>query len=148
MREEVKRQLIAPLSAQALSAFTSPNYLSDSYTMPIVELVAQPTSSMAVAIDLSTGWWSTRLYLLAAIGQELGDLRRIVILDEGAFVGMVSTNSVWSALRRIHRQADAFEKRVLSRAPGPDVRQTARRYLEQEWNAILGAKPGDLDLDL
>lgn len=147
MRQEIERQLVAPLSATTLSSFTYPTYLSDSHTMPIVELVGQPAPALAAAIDLSTTWWSTRLYLLAAIGQELGDLRRIVVLDweedEQRFVGMVSAGAVRQALRRIHPQADRFEKRVLVRTPGPDVRQTARNYLEQEWNKILGASPGD-----
>ncbi|MEJ2153925.1 MAG: DUF4062 domain-containing protein [Desulfobacteraceae bacterium] len=97
MRNEMMRQLVAPLGSKETGVFTTPDYLSDSYTMPIVELV----------------------------------------------VGMVSTGSLRSALRRIHRQADLFERRVLSRPPGPDVTQTARNYLEVEWNKIVGAKPLD-----
>lgn len=143
MRNEMMRQLVAPLGSKETGVFTTPDYLSDSYTMPIVELVSKPRPLTAVSIDLSTTWWSTRLYLLAAVGEALGELRRVVILNKKKFVGMVSTGSLRSALRRIHRQADLFERRVLSRPPGPDVTQTARNYLEVEWNKIVGAKPLD-----
>lgn len=148
MQAEVRRQLIAPWSAATLASFTMPAPMNDSLLMPILDLVSQPAPAMAAAIDLSTTWWSTRLYLLAAVGQALVDLRRIVILDkdkEGGherFVGIVSTSSVRSALRRIHPEAENFEKNVLSGTPGTDVRQTARQYLEVEWSRIVGAAPG------
>jgi hypothetical protein len=147
MRAEIRRQIVAPYSAAMLASFTFQAYLNDSHTMPVVELVSQPTPALAAAIDISTTWWSTRLYLLAAIGQTLGDLRRIVVLDrvqdKVRFAGMLSASAVRSVTRRIHPQADSFEKGVLSQTATQDVRQTARRYLEQEWNAILGANPGD-----
>lgn len=146
MQAEVKRQLIAPWSAATLASFTLPVPMNESLFAPILNLVSQPALAVAAAVDLSTTWWSTRLYLLAAVGQKLGDLRRIVFLDkkEGheRFVGIVSANSVRSALRRIHPEAETFEKEVLSGAPGSDVRQTARRYLETEWHRILTATPG------
>ncbi len=147
MRAEIRRQLVAPLSATVLATFTTPDYLNDSHTMPLIDLVSKPTPTLVAAVDIHTTWWSTRLYLLAAIGQKLGDLRRIIVVDadqgKQRFVGMASASSVRSALRRIHPQADNFERRILSKIAGPDVRETARRYLQQEWNAILGAAPGD-----
>jgi hypothetical protein len=146
MQAEVKRQLIAPWSAAALASFTQPVPMNESLFEPILDLVSQPALAVAAAVDLSTTWWSTRLYLLAAVGQKLGDLRRIVFLDkeEGheRFVGIVSANSVRSALRRFHPEAEQFEKEVLSGAPGSDVRQTARHYLKKEWHRILTATPG------
>jgi hypothetical protein len=146
MQAEVKRQLIAPWSAAALASFTMPVPMNESLLAPILNLVSQPALAVAAAVDLSTTWWSTRLYLLAAVGQKLGDLRRIVFLDKKKgherFVGIVSANAVRSALRRIHPEAERFEKEVLSGAPGSDVRQTARQYLETEWHRILKATPG------
>lgn len=141
MRREFRRQLVAPWSKETLPSFTAPAPLSTSHIMPLVDLVAAPTPALAVRIDLSTIWWSTRLYLLAAVGQKLGDLRRIVIVHKEneceRFVGMASASAVRSALRRVHPQAEQFESGVLSRAPGPDVRATAEHYLTREWNALL-----------
>jgi hypothetical protein len=143
MRKEFRRQIITPISAAHLSVFTAPTYLSDSHTMPIVDMVAEPKPPVAACISLATEWWSTRLYLLAAVGQALGNLSRIVFLDNETFIGMASAVSVRNALRRIHPQADQFERTVLSCGHGTDVRDTARTWLERDWNKILGAKPGD-----
>ncbi|HEY6548683.1 MAG TPA: DUF4062 domain-containing protein, partial [Vicinamibacteria bacterium] len=143
MRKEVRRQIITPISATHLNAFTAPTYLSDSHTMPIVDMVGQREPPLAACISLATEWWSTRLYLLAAVGQALGNLSRIVFLDDERFIGMASATSVRNALRRIHPQAEQFERTVLSVGPGSDVRDTARGWLERDWNKILRAKPGD-----
>lgn len=145
MRREFQRQIVAPWSAATLSSFTQPYHLNESLTKPLVHLVSASTPPLAAAIDLSTTWWSTRLYLLAAIGQKLGDLRRIVVVqkegDRERFVGMASTSSVRAALSRIHPEAQRFEADFLSRTSGTDVRQMAKNYLEQDWNAAVS--PGN-----
>lgn len=142
MRAEIRRQLIAPVSAQLIETFTYQSYLSDSLTMPIMDLVSSRRPPQAATIDLTTTWWSTRLFLLAALGQKLGNLERILVFDEDGYVGLVSTTSIRHTLRRVHKEADLFEKIILSQTPSSDVRQTAEKYLEG-WNKILKATPGD-----
>jgi hypothetical protein len=41
----------------------------------------------ALKIDLATTWWSTRLYLLAALADRLTQVRRILIVDTSPAVG-------------------------------------------------------------
>jgi len=142
MRAEVQKQLIAPVSAQLIETFTDQSYLSDSHTMPIMELVASRRPPQAATINLKTTWWSTRLFLLAALGQKLGSLERILVFDEEGYIGMVSATSIRSTLRQIHKEADLFEKRILSQAPSSDIRQTTEKYING-WNKILKAEPGD-----
>ena len=142
MRRELRDRLISPVGASLLQTFTAHDYLSDSYTMPILDLVSARQPPKAAVIDIGTRWWSTRLFLLAALGQMLGRLERILIFDEGRFVGLVSTGTVRIGLGRVHSEAAAWEKRVLRRTPIPDVRAVAEGYLE-EWNVVLKADPGD-----
>jgi len=52
----------------------------------------------ALMVDLDTTWWSTRLYLTAALAERLTNVRRFVIARGGAFVGLVSTRQVLSTL--------------------------------------------------
>lgn len=141
MRHELKARLLDPVGNLAI--FTNPHYLSDSYTMPIADLVSMTPPAVVASIDLSTNWWSTRLFLLAAVGATLGALQRIVFFNTDAFVGMASTRAVRINLRRIHAEADQFERRVLSRRPGADVWQTAQNWLERDWNAVIKAPLGD-----
>jgi len=140
MRSEVQRQLVDIMGN--IDIFTTNEYLNDSATMPIVDLAEQSSRPPAVMIDLMNPWWSTRLYLLAAVGQEMWDLQRIIILENQKFVGIVSAASVRSVLRRIHKEAEKFDVRVLPAVAGADVRQIAESYL-LKWNSIIGAQPGD-----
>jgi len=140
MRSEVQRQLVDITGG--IDIFTENQYLSDSATMPIVALAEQASRPPAVMIDLINPWWSTRLYLLAAVGQEMWDLQRIIIIENHKFAGLVSASSVRSVLRRIHKEAEKFDVKVLPAVAGADVSQIAESYL-LKWNSIIGAQPGD-----
>ena len=152
MKRSVKRRLLTPLSSSTVASAlgypgprtVAPRYLNDSYLMPLKEMLTGSTTAEAATIDISTTWWSTRLYLLAALGQVVGGLRAIVVLDAGAFVGVASTTSIRRALRSEHRHADRYERTVLSQPPAGDISQTLDRYL-LGWNRIMGAhgSPGD-----
>jgi hypothetical protein len=144
MRGEVKRQLVDITGN--IDIFTMNEYLTDSATMPIVALAEQSSRPPAVMIDLINPWWSTRLYLLAAVGQEMWDLQRIIILENQRFSGIVSAASVRSVLRRIHKEAEKFDVRVLPAVAGADVRQIAESYL-LKWNSIIGAQPDDVSAE-
>lgn len=138
LRSEVQQQLISPLGAQIIEAFTGAGMLTDSHTMPILNLLASPKPERAVVIDISSVWWSTRLYLLAALGQRLGDLQRIIVRDKDGFVGLVSSTTVRNTLRRIHSQANRFESQVLSRAAGSDVGRFAQDCIGR-WNSFFAS---------
>jgi len=144
MRREVQRQLIDITGN--IDIFTTNEYLTDSATMPIVSLARQSNRPPAVMIDLINPWWSTRLYLLAAVGQEMWGLQRIIVLEDQKFAGLVSAASVRSVLRRIHKEAERFDVKVLPSVVGADVSQIAESYL-LKWNSIIGAQPGDVSAE-
>jgi hypothetical protein len=141
LRDKVRDQLISPVGAQLMQAFTMGGTLNDSHTMPIMDLLTAARPEQAVAIDISTLWWSTRLYLLAALGQQLGMLQRIVIFDGDAFVGLISTTMVRNTLRRIHAQANRFEAQVLGRATGSDISRVVQSCIDR-WNALFASHAG------
>lgn len=136
MRKEIMQHMIAPLSREVGDAFMVPGQLDESTGEEIVDWVSTSTTSPTVEIDLEKTWWSTRLYLLAAMGQELSALQRIIIYDHGKFVGAVSTGMVRLVLRRIHPEVDRFDQDVLGKQLGADRRKTAERFL-QEWRKRL-----------
>ncbi|MET0026390.1 MAG: DUF4062 domain-containing protein [Candidatus Thiodiazotropha sp.] len=140
MRTEVHRQLVNITGN--IDFFTANEYLTDSATMPIVALAEHSSRPPAVMIDLANPWWSTRLYLLAAIGEEMWGLQRIVILEKQQFAGMVSASSARRALRTLHKEAEKFDTKVLPTAAGADVRNIAENHLSK-WNSIISAEPGD-----
>ena len=141
LRDKVRDQLISPVGAQLMQAFTMGGTLSDSHTLPIVDLLTSARPEQAVAIDISTLWWSTRLYLLAALGQQLGALQRILIFDGDGFVGLLSTTMARATLRRIHSQANRFETQVLGRAAGTDVNRLVQGCIDR-WNALFASQAG------
>ena len=64
------------------------------------------------------------------------------MFDDDGYIGMVSTTTVRRTLRQVHKEADLFEKRILSQKPSSDVWRTTEAYLNS-WNKILKAEPGD-----
>lgn len=140
LRAEVQQQLVSPLSAQIIEAFTGAGMLTDSQMMPILNLLTSAQPERAVLIDVSSTWWSTRLYLLAALGQQLGDLQRILVLNNDDFVGILSSTTIRTILRRVHSQANRFENQVLNRAGGSDVTRIAKEYIDR-WNRFFDASP-------
>jgi hypothetical protein len=66
----------------------------------IVDAVAK--RQHALKIDLKYGWWSTRLYLIAALAERLTHVRRILIIKTGLsaeeFIGRISTAAIQSII--------------------------------------------------
>ena len=137
LRREVEDQRVDV--AGGIDVFTENAFLTDSATMPIVELARLSQAPLAVTIDLKNPWWSTRLYLLAAIGQTMWSLQRIIVLEKKRFAGMVSAASARRVLRGLHKEADRFETSVLSKSQGTDIQQIVDHYLAG-WNKVLRAK--------
>jgi Domain of unknown function (DUF4062) len=71
---------------------------SDPY-QGIRQTIFNAGSQRALKIDLATGWWSTRLYLTAALAERLTQARRIVIVRNNDFVGLLSTNRIITELQ-------------------------------------------------
>ena len=71
----------------------------------IGELIADPDGIVLLRADLGDGkaWWSTRIFLLAALASDYTGIQRIVFVDEGArqhFIGLSTPMSARLALAR------------------------------------------------
>lgn len=79
----------------------------------------------ALKIDLTTTWWSTRLYLIATLAERLTQARRIIVVDSSAvsepapapsqpvaerFVGQLSTSAVVTTIGPRVRELRTFER--------------------------------------
>ncbi len=104
----------------------------------------------ALKIDLESTWWSTRLYLIAALAERFTGVRRILVVDSrsttpaGAvppapatplghqerFVGQLSTGSILATIRPMVPAVRKFETALRARP-------TAYRILDDEIVQIL-----------
>lgn len=100
-------------------------------------------------IDLRDPWWSTRLYLIAALSERLTQVRRILVvrsdppagaeLPNAAFVGQIATATVIATIRPMVPALATFERWLLEQpAEHGDVRAIAQRYLVQGWAPAFG----------
>ena len=110
----------------------------------------------ALKIDLETTWWSTRLYLIAALAHRLTQARRILVVhtmpvdsgsqqDEEHFIGQLSTQSVLST---IGPKVPALRKfgRWLQRRPIEYSEFDAEiDALLDGWRAAFDGSPGAYD---
>lgn len=120
--------------------------ISDSGRMPLDLLVGATPSPEVAQIDIGTTWWSTRLYILAAVADLLTDVRRIAINEGGEFVGLVSTQHVRRMLRIIHPEIDRFEREQLP-LPLPASSPDALSEIVRRWEAVLGEQPGQWSME-
>jgi Domain of unknown function (DUF4062) len=110
--------------------------ITDSGRMPLDELVgARPAPEVAI-IDIQTTWWSTRLYILAAVADLLTDASRIVINEGDDFVGMVSTTHIRQMLRALHPEIDRFEREQVPLPLPPDPMSALSEILRR-WREVL-----------
>lgn len=79
------RQLeLQPANALESTAGNTLNSSAESGIKPAILNVGE--NQCALKIDLATIWWSTRLYLLAALAERLTQVRRILIVDAAGAV--------------------------------------------------------------
>jgi len=86
----------------------------------ITQSIATSASQRTIKINLSTGWWSTRLFLLAFMSIRLNRIRRILITEtrstgdgpsEETFVGLLPTETAVSTLGALHPILRKFASR-------------------------------------
>ena len=116
----LRRQMIensAMIHSGAIQGIAAACAVDDSGLMPLQDLVGTTPSPEVAMIDIQTIWWSTRLYFLAAVGDLLTDVRRIVITEAGDFVGMTSTSYVRRMLGNLHPEIARFERDISKPLP-------------------------------
>lgn len=111
----------------------------------------------ALKINLSTTWWSTRLYLIAALAERLTQVRRILIVDSGMaatqgggappsleerFVGQLSIGAILSTIESRVPALGEFQKKLKERGVGfSDVKAEIHALLNL-WREAFGDPPG------
>ena len=129
----------------------------DSAIPTIIEMITDARDWPALPLELGPpGWWSTRLYLMAALTERLTDVRQLVFTQGGRFVGMASPASVQAALCAEFPELATFQAEMEQPAvgapppgvpPTDDVAQGTHRWATQ-WRAQMGAREGSLKVDV
>lgn len=87
-------------TALAANSGTGDSDSSGGMSVAIVDAVAN--QQQALKIDLASVWWSTRLYLIAALAERLTRVRRILIVKSNPpaeqFIGQISTATIQSMI--------------------------------------------------
>ena len=144
MSEQVAVNLLDPdvSTPESLNVVAHGEDVRDSAMPNFVDAIVESQADRVIRIDISTEWWSTRLYLLAVLVDRLTDIRRILVLEGNQFVGLLSTDAIKSHMGRIHKQIPIFARKMGQRQnSGLDLRQEAEEIL-RVWNDIL---PSDIE---
>ena len=92
---------------------------------------ATPAFERVITVDIATGWWSTRLYLLAFLLDRLTSAQRILVVDAGKFVGLLPLATIIRVIASIHYQIQLFEQADRARVVFvPDVSLEAGALIE------------------
>jgi hypothetical protein len=127
-------QVTVQLDTRLAVAITTPDLGSAN-----PELVAQVTALLdprieLVEVDLRDGsyWWSTRLFLLAALAQDMSDVRAFVFLSGGAdrrFLGVAAPAIVRRALATQTPELEQIYHEVAGAAPVDDARMRVEQVV-------------------
>jgi len=91
-------------------------------------------------VDLNSTWWSTRLFLTSILAERLSDVRRFLIVQNSAFVGLLSTRWIISVLASKHPELAKIGRKMQSRQTIlPDV-EMEMTVLFDLWNQAFGGK--------
>jgi hypothetical protein len=105
----------------------------------MIKVVREAGSNRVITIDIATGWWSTRLYLLAFLLDRLTRAQRILVVDAGRFVGLLPLSTVARVIASLHLQITQFEQAERVRAAAePDITREAEALV-----ALFDATLGD-----
>ena len=131
-----------------------PGTVDSSAGMIIAKAVGKADASQRVfKIDLAQTWWSTRLYLIAALAERLTQVRRVLVVrspppgdpatagpsDHVAFVGQLSTATIIATLKPMHPQLAKFERWLLTQpAPMDDTETAAMECMRAGWAPAFG----------
>jgi hypothetical protein len=144
------------LNLQAATALTPNSGTGDSDSsggMSIAIIDAVANQQHALKIDLAYVWWSTRLYLIAALAERLTQVRRILIVKGSPppeeFIGQISTATIQSIIGPKLPVLDNFRAALRAR---PIILDDVNQEISQvmvEWQQAFAAAPeGSAKVDL
>jgi hypothetical protein len=129
----------------------------DSAIPTIINMITDARDEAALPLELRPpGWWSTRLYFMAALTERLTDVRQLVFTQAGRFAGMASPASVRQALCAEFAELAAFqadmEKPDVQAPPAPqppmdDVARETHRWANH-WRMQMGPRESSLKIDV
>ena len=115
-----------------------------SYSGGIIDVVRDAGSERVITIDIHTGWWSTRLYLLAFLLDRLTIAQRILVVDAGKFVGLLPLTTILRVIASLHDQIKHFEQADRARVRSePDVSLEAGALIELFAASFLPTPPAE-----
>lgn len=128
-------------TALAANSGTGDSDSSGGMSVAIVDAVAN--QQQALKIDLATVWWSTRLYLIAALAERLTRVRRILIIKGSPpaeeFIGQISTATIQSIIGPKLPVLDNFRAALQARSTIlDDVNQEINQVMA-EWQGTFAA---------
>lgn len=147
MNQHMAQRALRPDQVSAeLTPFTSGEELFDTTLMGIQNLVANAGSTRALAVQMGYGneWWSTRLYLLAALLQQLTCVRQLVFVhSDGKFAGMASPAATRDGLCSAFPKIRDFDEKLRSGDASQDAEREIARAAEL-WKLEMRADEADL----
>jgi hypothetical protein len=109
----------------------------------IKNMIRQSGTARAVVLQLDDGerWWSTRLFLLSSLLQQLTAVRQIVFSDaSGAFRGMASPHAIFDGLSAAFPELSAFAGTLSGQLPSLDIERETNRQIDA-WRNFTSAPP-------
>ena len=151
------RKLIDLTPAVELPGGAGFDYVSDSGGYSIANAVGTAESRQCVfRIDLAGPWWSTRLYLIAALAERLTQVRRVLVVRSrppvdgkpcAAFVGQIATATIIATIEPQLAQLGAFKRWLLSETlTQPSLKDAARHCMIKGWMPAFGG-PGSSEMN-
>jgi Domain of unknown function (DUF4062) len=142
------------LNLQAATALansgTGDSDSSGGMSFAIIDAVAN--QQRALKIDLTYVWWSTRLYLIAALAERLTQVRRILIVKISSpaeeFIGQISTAAIQSIIGLKLPVLNNFQATLRARPTiFDDVSQEINQVMT-EWQNTFASSEGSAKVDL
>lgn len=138
-------------TALAANSGTGDSDSSGGMSVAIVDAVAN--QQHALKIDFAYVWWSTRLYLIAALAERLTQVRRILIVKSSPlaeeFIGQISTAAIQSIIGPKLLVLDNFRAALRTR---PIILDDVNQEINQvmaEWQGTFAAlSEGSVKVDL
>jgi hypothetical protein len=117
--------------------------IRDSTLQQIQNSLRNASDLTVLQIDLRDGryWWSTRLFFLACVAEEITDTALVVFTKKGnSFVGAVTPATLRDRLLRTSDQLRKFERRCEEKSVGRYDLEAALARRAADWNIAINGR--------
>lgn len=120
---------------------------SDPY-QGIRDAIRSAGEQRVLKVDLAMPWWSTRLYLTAALAERLTQVCRIVVVRGEDFVGLLSTATIVSALPPVHDKLRKYNAALQAGSGSGGDMEAEMKEAFLRWGRTFGAEEPAVKLDV